>query len=117
MDADEIEVSLYLKGWPGQFVSLAQISRRAISRKRYEREPNWAVPVLSRMVDKGIVESDSGGHYRLKPPEEGRKPAQLASPEIIRTLRESGASCSGVFDLGDSNDPAYQDISGARDGI
>ena len=109
MDSDEIEVSLYLKGWPGQFVSVAQISRRAVSRKRYNREPNWAVPVLSRMVEKGIIESDSGGHYRLKPPQKKRKPARWASPEMRRILRESGKDYIGVFDLGDPDDPAYQD--------
>ena len=109
MDSDEIEVSLYLKGWPGQFVSVAQISRRAVSRKRYNREPNWAVPVLSRMVEKGIIESDSGGHYRLKAPQKKRKPARWASPEMRRILRESGKDYIGVFDLGDPDDPAYQD--------
>ena len=113
MDAEEIEVSLYLKGWPGQFVSLAQITRRAVSRKRYNREPNWAVPVLSRMVEKGILESDSGGHYRLKPQQKKQKPARWASPEIRRILRESGKDFSGVFDLGDVDDPAYQVQPGA----
>ncbi len=108
MDADEIEISLYLKGWPGQFVSLAQISRRAVSRKRYNREPNWAVPVLARMVEKGIIESDSGGHYRLKPAQKKQKPARWTSPEIRRILRESGKDYCGVFDLGDPDDPAYQ---------
>ena len=108
MDTDELEISLYLKGWPGQFVSLAQISRKAVSRKRYEREPGWAVPVLSRMVDKGVLESDSCGHYRLKPPEEKRKASRWVSPEISRILRASGKE-GGVFDLGDPEDPAYQE--------
>jgi len=108
-DSDEIDVSLYLKGWPGQFVSLAQISRRAVSRKRYNRDPNWAVPVLTRMVEKGLIESDSGCHYRLETQQEKQKPARWVSPEICRILRESGKDYIGLYDLGDPADPANQD--------
>src|SRR5262249_35058813 len=67
MDSDEREICLYLKGWPGQFVSVAEITRRAGGKRRGRQDPNWAVPVLTRLVEKGILEADSTGHYRLIP--------------------------------------------------
>ncbi len=90
MDADERDICLYLKGWAGQFVALAEISRRASGKRREEREPGWAVPVLGRLVEKGIVESDSTGHYRLKPRAGKEKPRKWISPQVRKMLEESG---------------------------
>jgi len=104
MDANEQDVTLYLKGWPGQFVSLALISRHAVSRKRYNRELGWALPILSPMAEKGFIGSDSAGHYRLRPPQEKRKFKRWVSPQIRKILQKSGKDYSGVFDLGELDD-------------
>ncbi len=90
MNADEREICLYLKGWPGQFVSLAEIGRRAGGKRRQREDPNWAVPVLSSLVDKGFVESDSTGHYRLKPRNQNDKRKRWVSPQVQKLLEKSG---------------------------
>lgn len=91
MDADEREICNYLKGWPGQFIGTTEILRRAGGKRRFRMDPNWAVPILTRLVDKGIIEADSTGHYRLRPPrEEDKKKRRWVSPHIRRILERSG---------------------------
>ena len=99
MDADERDVCLYLKGFPSQYVSFAEISRRAGGKRRYRQEPEWATPVLSRMVEKGIIESDSTGHYRLKIRPKKDRSARWVSPQIKKILEKSGKSFEGVFEV------------------
>ena len=90
MDSDEKDICLYLKGLPAVFISQREIARRAAGKRRYREDPNWAAIVLARMVEKGIVESDSTGHFRLKarPPRE--KPRYWVSPQIRSILEKGG---------------------------
>jgi len=104
MDADEREISLYLKGFPGQFVSYAEISHRAGGKRRYRQEPEWATNVLARMVEKGILESDSTGHYRLKTRVRKETTSRWVSPQIRRILEASGKSFDGVFEVDKDDD-------------
>ena len=67
MDADEREIYDYLSTWGQQFVSAREICRRAGGKHRSSEDPDWAKPVLVRMTDKHILESDPGGRYRIKP--------------------------------------------------
>jgi hypothetical protein len=90
MDADERDICFFLKGWPGQFVALAEISRRASGKRREEKEPGWAVPALGRLVEKGILESDSTGHYRLKRRGDKGTRAGAISPYVRKILEQSG---------------------------
>jgi hypothetical protein len=99
MDADERQICLYLKGFPGQFVSFGEISRRAGGKRRYRHEPEWATPVLSRMVEKGMIESDSTGHYRLKTRPKNEKTTRWVSPHIRRILEGSGKNFDGIFEV------------------
>lgn len=104
MDADERDICLYLKGFPGQFVSLKEISRRAAGKRRYRQEPEWASPVLPRMVEKGLVESDSTGHYRLKTRPKKAKQTRWVSPEIQKILEKSGKDFNTVFDVNEEEE-------------
>ena len=95
MDADERDIVTYLKSWSGYYVSGREIARRAAGRRRYEKEPDWAVPVLTRMAEKGIVEMDAAAHYRLAPEsKERRKRKQWISPEIRKILERAGKEFS-----------------------
>src|SRR5262245_59591987 len=94
MDADERDICIYLKSWPGQFVSGREISRRAGGKRRYREDANWASPALARLVERQLVESDTTGHFLLR-----RKARLLAqqqqqgrwvSPEIRTILQRSG---------------------------
>ncbi len=90
MDADERDIAYYLKRWPGQFVSMSEIARRAGGKRRYRAEPDWAVQVLLRMAEKGWVESDSAGHYRLVRKAKDKRSKPWVSPQIQKILEQSG---------------------------
>ncbi len=108
MDADERDICLYLKGFPGQFVSFKDISRRAGGKRRYRQEPEWATTVLARLVDKHVIESDSTGHYKLKTKPKNRdKQTRWVSPEIRKILERSGKEFDGVFEV----DPDEEDLT------
>ena len=104
MDADERDICLYLKGFPGQFLSFAEISRRAGGKRRYRNEPEWATPVLSRLVEKGLIESDSTGHYRLKIRPKPDRPTKWVSPHIRKILEKSGKEFEGVYEIDKDED-------------
>jgi hypothetical protein len=99
MDPDEDEICRYLKGWPRQFISATEIARRAGGKKRFREEPNWAIPRLLRLVEKGILESDAGGHYRLKARDGEKKRTRWLCPQVRAILEASGKGFDGVFDL------------------
>ena len=104
MDADEIDICNYLKTWPKQFISGAEISRRAAGKRRFREEPTWANQPLIRLVEKGRIESDAGGHYRLIPTERKRHLKRFVSPQIQKILEASGKSFEGVFEVDDGYD-------------
>ena len=104
MDADERDVCLYLKSFPGQFVSYKDISRRAGGKRRYREEPEWATPVLSKLVEKAIIESDATGHYRLKTRADDPRANRWVSPQIRRILEKSGKEFDGVFEVDKDDD-------------
>ena len=100
MDYDERSIRIYLKSYPGQFVSARVISRRLGGRRRYSEDPLWVMPILNRLVEKNLVESDAQGHFRLKPrdPVSGRKQTWV-SPQVKRILERSSKDFSQVIDL------------------
>jgi hypothetical protein len=109
MDAEEREICLYLKGFPGQYVSFGEISRRAGGKRRYRHEPEWAVPILARMVERGILESDSAGHYKLKSRPKKERATRFVSPQIRKILERSGKSFEGVFEVDKDDDEFMAD--------
>jgi hypothetical protein len=108
MDADEREIFYYLKGWQKQFVSPAEVCRRAGGKRRFREEPDWAKPALMRMIEKGILETDPSGYVRIKPIPKRDKARRWASPQIARILANSGKDYSGVI-IVDEDPDAYYD--------
>jgi len=101
MDADEQLIIDYLKSWPGQFVATREIARRADGKRRFREDPHWAPPVLSRLVEQNLIESDSLGHYRYlaKAGEEARKKAnRWISPHLREILERSGKDFTHILD-------------------
>src|SRR5690349_11673037 len=97
MDADEREIYYYLKSWRTEYLSAREICRRAGGKKKFRGNEEWAKPVLARMAEKGIVETDPAGHYRLKPMDKkSRKAKHWVSPQIARILKESGKDFNDV---------------------
>ena len=64
LNAEALEIIAYLKTAPNKFVSLLEISRRAGGRRRFEESPDWAKNLLTPMVEAGVLEVNSRGHYR-----------------------------------------------------
>jgi hypothetical protein len=100
MDAEEKDVCRYLKSFPGQFVSGREISRRAGGKWKFRQEPEWAGPILIRLVEKGIIESDSTGHFRFTPKDKEKKP-KFISPQMKQILKASGKDFDHVIEVED----------------
>lgn len=104
MDSDEREICIYLRSCPGQFVSGREIARRAAGKRRYKADPNWAAQVLTRLVEKGVIDDDRAGHYRLRPKEKRLKPRKWVSPQLRRILEQSGKDFTEITDTDDLDD-------------
>ncbi len=98
-DADEQDICAYLKLWRGHFISAAEICRRAATRKRFDKDNRWAYPVLERLVEQKIVESDTMGHYRYIVRERKVETPRPLSPEIRAILERSGKQFDGVIEV------------------
>jgi hypothetical protein len=101
MDADQNAICLFLKTWPGQFISRREICRRAGGKWRFREDENWAVPVLQRMVEDRIVEADDSGHFRLmqQAPAESSNKRKLWLSPAIRTIFKASGRDFGLLDL------------------
>jgi len=110
MDADQNAICIFLKTWPGQFVSRREICRRAGGKWRYREDENWAVPILQRMVEDRIVESDDNGRFRLvqqASTDSGNKRKLWLSPAIKTIFKESKRDF-GLLDLDKEPETAEQ---------
>jgi hypothetical protein len=92
MDADEQLILDYLRSWPGQYVATREIARRAAGKVRFCEDPQWAAPLLARLLEKGRIETDGLGHYRpsLTAALEPKKPQRWISPHLQHVLASSG---------------------------
>jgi hypothetical protein len=79
-----------LKSWGSEFVGGKEIARRSGGKKKFNEDPDWAKPVLLRMVERNILESSAMGHYRIKPLPKKKHDTRWVSPDIAKILEESG---------------------------
>jgi hypothetical protein len=68
MNTEENEILEMLKAFPDRYVSVGDVSRRLGSNQRYAKNRDWAAPILRRLEIDGLVEMNSYGEYRFKPP-------------------------------------------------
>ena len=102
MDAHERAIYYHLKNWPGQYRSARDIGRGAGSKRRSSAWPDWALPVLGRMVERGMLETNPAGEYRIKP--RPRKAGERrVAPQIASILKASGREFPGLI-LDDDDD-------------
>jgi len=95
MDADEREICDFLKSFPGQYISGREIARRAGGKWKFLDDQNWAVPVLIRLKEQGIVEVNASGQYRLTGQlQKEKKKKKWIAPHIQKILEESGKDFS-----------------------
>jgi hypothetical protein len=100
MDTDERDIFQFLKTWGADFTNAKEVARRAASKKKFYDDPDWAKPILMRMAERGILESDVQGRYRIKPLPRKKKGVQWVAPDIAKILKESGVE---VEDEGGGN--------------
>jgi hypothetical protein len=95
MDGDERDIFQFLKTWGTTFVGGVEIARRAGNKRKFYKDPDWAKPVLLRMEDRGILESDSSGRYRVKPVSRKDKHKLQVASDTTKILQENGAEADG----------------------
>jgi len=110
MDADEREIYQFLKSWGNEFIAAREICRRAGGRRRYYDDPEWAKPVLLRMQERGILESNSTGHFRIKPVKKDKETdKRWVSPEIAKILKEGGVEVKNADEESSVGPDEYYD--------
>ncbi len=66
MTADEMTIVAFIRGSPESFYARREIARRAVKRQVYEENPHWVDAPLAGLVDRGVIEKNDSGQYRLK---------------------------------------------------
>ena len=110
MDADEREVYFYLKGQTQHYVPVISICRYAGGKQRFRETPDWAKPVLLRMIERGIVEMDGHDGYRLKPMPESNVQKRWVAPHIAAILKKSGRKFDQIIKQEDELDAYYNSL-------
>lgn len=103
MDIEEREIFLFLKTYGPSFVAGREVCRRAGGRRRYDEDHEWAKPILARMVERGILETNAEGQFRVKPGKK-KKDAKWVSPDIAKILKESGLEVDTAGPEAESDD-------------
>jgi hypothetical protein len=100
MDGDEREIFYFLKSRGEEFVNAREIARRAGGKRKFHEDAEWAKPLLVRMTERGILECDAQGRYRVKPVGKKGKNKRWVSPDVAKVLQESGVEVEGATELG-----------------
>jgi hypothetical protein len=108
MDGDERDIFQFLKTRGTDFVGAMEIARRAGNKKKFFGDPDWAKIVLMRMGERGILESDSQGRYRIKPVSRKDKNKHWVAPDIAKILNESGVEVEAGGDI--ASDEYYEEL-------
>jgi len=104
MDAVEREIYHYLKSRRPKAVPARDINRH-VARRKFKYDQDWAKAVLTRMMDRGILETDAEGAYRLKPiPPQDMKGKRWASPQIAEILKASGKEFANLITAEDEDE-------------
>jgi hypothetical protein len=110
MDTDERDIFQFLKTWGAEFTNAKEVARRAASKKKFYDDPDWAKPILMRMEERGILESDIQGRYRIKPVSRKKKGNQWVAPDIAKILKESGVEVEAGGDGDIADDEYYEQL-------
>jgi hypothetical protein len=108
MDGDERDIFQFLKTRGTEFVNGMEIARRAGNKRRFYEDPDWAKVVLMRMHERGILENDPSGRYRIKPVSRKGKNKNWVAPDIAKILHESGVEAEAGGDM--ASDEYYDEL-------
>jgi hypothetical protein len=108
MDGDERDIFQFLKTRGTEFVGAMEIARRAGNKKKFYEDPDWAKTVLMQMQERGILEHDAAGRYRIKPVSRKDKNKHWVAPDIAKILHESGVEVETGGDI--APDEYYEEL-------
>lgn len=108
MDSEERDIFQFLKSRGSDFVSSAEIARRAGGKKKFYDDPDWAKPILFRMQERGVLEYNALGQYRIKPVHKKNKDQRWVSPDIAKILQENGVPVEGATET--APDEYYEEL-------
>jgi hypothetical protein len=108
MDSEEREIFYFLKTWGNEFVSAKEVARRASGKKKFNDNPEWAKPLLVRMAERGVLEGNALGQYRIKPVAKKGRDKRWVSPDIAKILQQSGVQVEGGGETG--TDEYYEEL-------
>jgi hypothetical protein len=63
--AEEQAILDYLATNSKSFFSAREVCRRAGGKEKWDENQRWALPILARLLARGLIETDPAGHYRL----------------------------------------------------
>jgi hypothetical protein len=65
MTSEEAAIINFLIGMPDSYVARREIARKALKRTVFEENPHWADAPLAGLVDKGLLQQDESGRYKV----------------------------------------------------
>ena len=87
MNTEENEIYEFLKTRGDAYVSVTDISKVLGRGNRFQKDRNWARPILRRMEVDGVLEANPYGEYRIKGAE-----GEAHSSDFKEALRKPGVS-------------------------
>jgi hypothetical protein len=110
MNAEERDIYFFFKNSTGQFVSTSDINRCAGARHQFRRNSLWAEPALASVKERGILETDTNGNYRLKPRKKVVSSTYWFSPDATKILKASGKDFGHLSAQNENDDEYYESL-------
>jgi hypothetical protein len=66
MTYEEQAIVNFLGRSPGSYFARREIARKAVKRQVYEENQHWADAPLVALVERGVIEQNTQGLYRVK---------------------------------------------------
>jgi hypothetical protein len=73
----------FLKTAPKDFFAEREIARKAGQKGQFRANPDWAKPILFRLANEDIIQTDAFGHYRIAPKREHAPEREQATRQYI----------------------------------
>jgi hypothetical protein len=94
--SEERDIVHFLRSAPRAYFTVREIAKRAGGKKTFAETPDWPKPHLPGLVQRGVLEMDEGGRFRIKNQVEdieanGRK---WVSPHIAKLLKKGNKDFS-----------------------
>ena len=66
MNFEETTVLDFLKATPELWYSRREVARKAVRRRDYEENPNWAATAITSLLGRGLIEESAAGSIKFK---------------------------------------------------